>query len=121
MPWSALNILDRFHRVAKVNKALDDISSAEARAPPNQVGIRTSVRGFAGNVAGPITLRTGIISSVQTGVKSRRPARGTQRLAASKNPLPIETAFSRCAKTVPEHLVQRLLEGTVEREADSPS
>jgi len=27
----ALNILDRFHIVAKVNKALDDIRSAEAR------------------------------------------------------------------------------------------
>jgi transposase len=27
----ALNILDRFHMVAKVNKALDDVRSAEAR------------------------------------------------------------------------------------------
>ena len=33
----ALNILDRFHIVAKVNKALDDIRSAEARRMKGRV------------------------------------------------------------------------------------
>jgi transposase len=69
----ALNILDRFHIVAKVNKALDDIRSAEARR-------------MKGDGYEPVLSKFPVVPSQAAGQPHRQPEGETERPGALQPP-----------------------------------
>ena len=116
------NILDRFHIVAKVNKALDDIRSAEARRLRTKLATGLAFELSRGTSLAPLPRTQGIISPYRANgaqVPAARPR--NSKTHGQQTLLPTEPTLGRRAKTVPKRFVGRVLEDTVEREADSPS